>query len=538
MRPTDIVVIHPGSRNLRIGLASDATPRTLPHCVARKRRRQTAGSARKITAPRTPANYQYLPPVSANNEVLSVIDKKAHQLSGLLSNCLTSKGVQRFTVEQSRTIQVGTISVQMGDDNSYVNPAENVEKLFGDEALRVRPGSDFDVFWPMRRGRLNLHKGIGGSLTAALHDLKDIWDWAIREHLSTTPEGKSAILIVSDVYVAEHVKRIVDLLFLELGFQRLFVHVESVCAAFGSGMASACVVDVGDQKTLITCVDDGISLKQTRLLMEFGGADLTQLMKYLFKEKMPWGVYKPDSIYDSRLLDRLKQSFCHLNLDHCGEIEGRFMHSPPGDTPREFSLSVAEEAMITVLGAFSPDMLALTGPKRSHLHAPQVCDPQDPHDDLYILQTQRKRGDAEFDEGDDEDGLPTELKDPIRLETIPIPQVLGIDVAILQSVDRCESEDVKRKMLSQLLLVGGGLSYFPGVATWLRNRLAVQMPKALQGEPIEIVTRAKELPPDSCVWRGANIMSQLDTSHELWISAADWRRYGSKVLRERSVFGW
>lgn len=138
---------------------------------------------------------------------------------------------------------------------------------------------------------------------------------------------------------------------------------------------------------------------------------------------MPWGVYKPDSIYDSRLLDRLKQSFCHLNLDHCGEIEGRFMHSPPGDTPREFSLSVAEEAMITVLGAFSPDMLALTGPKRSHLHAPQVCDPQDPHDDLYILQTQRKRGDAEFDEGDDEDGLPTELKDPIRLETIPIPQV-------------------------------------------------------------------------------------------------------------------
>ncbi|OQR71989.1 actin-related protein 8-like [Tropilaelaps mercedesae] len=457
----------------------------------------------------------------------------------------------------------------MGEDNSYVEVASDTEKLFGEDALRVRPDAEFDLFWPMRRGRLNLHKGVGGSLSAVLHDLKDIWEWAIREHLGTDPAGKSAILIIPDVYVAEHVKRTVEMLFTELGFQRLFLHVESVCAAFGAGMASACVVDIGEQKTLITCVDDGISLKQTRLLMEFGGADLTQLMRHLLKDKMPWNDARPSSVYDSRLLDRIKQSFCHLNLDHCGPIEGKFVHSPPGEVPREFALSVGEEAMIVVLGAFCPDMLVLTGPKGSHLHAPQVCDPQDPHDDLYILQTQRKRGDAEFDEGDDEDGLPTELKDPIRLETIPIPQaknlekdsrhapkgtkitqslcsfvylrslqVLGVDAAILQSVERCESEDVKRKMLSQLLLVGGGLAHFPGVATWLRNRLAMQMPKSLRGEPIDIATRAKELPPDSCVWRGASIMSQLDTSHELWIPAVDWRRYGSKILRERAVFGW
>ena len=39
---------------------------------------------------------------------------------------------------------------------------------------------------------------------------------------------------------------------------------ESICAVFGQGVGSACVVDVGDQKTSICCVEDGISHKHTR----------------------------------------------------------------------------------------------------------------------------------------------------------------------------------------------------------------------------------------------------------------------------------
>jgi actin-related protein len=31
-----IIVIHPGSLNLRIGLANDAVPKTVPMCIARK----------------------------------------------------------------------------------------------------------------------------------------------------------------------------------------------------------------------------------------------------------------------------------------------------------------------------------------------------------------------------------------------------------------------------------------------------------------------------------------------------------------------
>lgn len=39
---------------------------------------------------------------------------------------------------------------------------------------------------------------------------------------------------------------------------------ESVCATFGAGVGSACVIDVGDQKTTICCVDDGLAIPTSR----------------------------------------------------------------------------------------------------------------------------------------------------------------------------------------------------------------------------------------------------------------------------------
>ena len=39
----------------------------------------------------------------------------------------------------------------------------------------------------------------------------------------------------------------------------------------------ACVVDVGDQKTTVSCVEDGISHPNTRIQLSYGGSDITQV---------------------------------------------------------------------------------------------------------------------------------------------------------------------------------------------------------------------------------------------------------------------
>lgn len=40
---------------------------------------------------------------------------------------------------------------------------------------------------------------------------------------------------------------------------------DHVAATFGAGLGYACVVDVGDQKTSVSCVEDGISHRNTRV---------------------------------------------------------------------------------------------------------------------------------------------------------------------------------------------------------------------------------------------------------------------------------
>lgn len=77
-------------------------------------------------------------------------------------------------------------------------------------------------------------------------------------------------------------------------------------------------------------------------------------------------------------------------------------------------------------------------------------------------------------------------------------QLLGLDHAVLQSIDRCRmclidhdyaieagkenlssrftaTEDLKRKMYSCVLVVGSGMK-FQGIGMWLHNRISLQIP--------------------------------------------------------------
>ena len=57
-----------------------------------------------------------------------------------------------------------------------------------------------------------------------------------------------------------------------------------MCAAFGAGLSSACVVDVGDEKSHVCCVEDGVSNPFTRLTLNVGGSDITRLFYGLLGE--------------------------------------------------------------------------------------------------------------------------------------------------------------------------------------------------------------------------------------------------------------
>ena len=101
--------------------------------------------------------------------------------------------------------------------------------------------------------------------------------------------------------------------------------------------------------------------------------------------------------------------------------------------------------------------------------------------------------------------------------------------------DSCNGDEAKRKMLSTILIVGGGLR-FPGAATHLHSRLSSLLGPALP--PCEVIIDPKEGESDWTCWRGAGVLASLESARELWIRPKEWERFGQKLLRERAPFPW
>lgn len=71
------------------------------------------------------------------------------------------------------------------------------------------------------------------------------------------------------------------MLLLKMGFGGCFLVQDHVAATFGAGLGYACVVDVGDQKTSISCVEDAISHRTTRVYHLFTLEILNYICNYL-----------------------------------------------------------------------------------------------------------------------------------------------------------------------------------------------------------------------------------------------------------------
>ena len=48
-----------------------------------------------------------------------------------------------------------------------------------------------------------------------------------------------------------------------------------MCATYGAGLSTACVVDVGEERTHICCVEDGMSNSNTRYILFSNGKYLS-----------------------------------------------------------------------------------------------------------------------------------------------------------------------------------------------------------------------------------------------------------------------
>lgn len=81
-----------------------------------------------------------------------------------------------------------------------------------------------------------------------MNDLERIIIWALNKHLKIPYENLvhfNCILVIPDTSIKTHIRYLINMLFLQLGFKALFIHQESVMAAYAMALPTACVVDIG-----------------------------------------------------------------------------------------------------------------------------------------------------------------------------------------------------------------------------------------------------------------------------------------------------
>ena len=103
----------------------------------------------------------------------------------------------------------------------------NEDTVFGQNIFSiVASREEYNLHFPIRRGRLNIHDGVGGSPTAVLADLAAIWSYAIETGLGvplSLLENYRAVLVIPALYDRPVIKHLVALLLNDLGFGGCFV---------------------------------------------------------------------------------------------------------------------------------------------------------------------------------------------------------------------------------------------------------------------------------------------------------------------------
>lgn len=120
-----------------------------------------------------------------SKELVQELEDCRLQISHTLQSSLQSDGRRRYATPPQQISAFNRRSApELLDANikPYYNPTD-LDVVIGDDVIKLNPNGDFNLHFPIRRGDFNLHGGVGGSVTAVIADLQEIWEYVLKNHL-------------------------------------------------------------------------------------------------------------------------------------------------------------------------------------------------------------------------------------------------------------------------------------------------------------------------------------------------------------------
>jgi actin-related protein 8 len=232
------------------------------------------------------------------------------------------------------------------------------EYLTGQAALRIPENSNprYKLFWPVRYGTFN--EVDYTNRIQVYQDMSKIIEEAIKSQLGITKlkdlVNYRCVFIVPDLYERTYVTTLLDILIHDLGFGKVCLQQESLSATFGAGYSTACVVDIGAQKTSICCVDEGMCIEESRVNMKMGGSDVTEtFIKMMLFDHFPYSDMNLKRRYDFLLAEELKQKFCSMDETKVIVQQFEFHLRVSGQDTRKYQFKTYDEIMLAAMVSYS-----------------------------------------------------------------------------------------------------------------------------------------------------------------------------------------
>ncbi|OCK83301.1 chromatin remodeling complex subunit [Lepidopterella palustris CBS 459.81] len=371
-----LIILHVGSQNLRIGLGTDALPKTVPMVIARKWKENESeeyGGEPKPKRLKIDGEIPAEPDKWFGEDFASQYATMSSELRVRMRNNKRRvlPNSKELVVNYNRKILPETIS-EHNDPHRIDwtelprNPKDAPDFLTGQAALRLPEQSNprYKLFWPIRNGWFN--EKDYSSKNQLYHDISRIFEEAFKSQLGIRKlkdlANYNCVFIIPDLYERTYVTTMLDILIRDLGLGKVCLQQESLAATFGAGYSISCIVDIGAQKTSVCCVDEGLCLEESRINIKFGGADVTEtFMKMMLYDHFPYEDINLRRRYDFLLAEELKLKVCTM-LEQDITVQTYDFHlRVSGQDTRKYNFKTYDETMLAPMGFFKPSIFDQSG---------------------------------------------------------------------------------------------------------------------------------------------------------------------------------
>ncbi|KIM90506.1 hypothetical protein PILCRDRAFT_812253 [Piloderma croceum F 1598] len=396
-RGSNVIVIHPGSRSLRIGKASDVNPVSVPNVIARKSKETVPEPifSEGICRPRNKKQKPHSSaPVENGDEYAVTADSDDPFDAKIAAITVSLRDRMRF-YKLKVTPNAANIASTFNEPfmpeiiQEYNDPfsvdwitdlPENDEVLVGEKVLRLADPHllNYTVRWPIHGAQLNTRDY--SSLQLILSDLETIIEMTLQETFKIERKDfkdYSVLLLIPDFYERPYVQELTNMILVTMGFKQICVQQESLAATYGAGISSACVVDIGAVSTSIACVDEGLVIADTRMSLNLGGDDITEFLYVLLNRiSFPYRDINLARWYDWNVIEDLKTRLCTLAEGDVALNLYDFIVRRPNKPAEKYGLRAYDEIILAPMCIFEPRVIDFDN-KRVGMHAishPDVTD--------------------------------------------------------------------------------------------------------------------------------------------------------------------